>query len=477
MTIAGRLSSRTMDCFLDRDSPFGPDTCSSTSHRCHKPFAFPPGASLVRGAAARRFAARVPADGVVGWADNAWVEVLHQAACSASHCNDRGVWFYSAFGCSGVRWNVGRSLRAFNRLHAVALLAGRGCEGGIDALEQRFARSQHLLRDTFGGGERASRRQRMCNFVNTFSQPSYALNLSHAAALDKRSLIGLAHLDKPLLQMARARGYESVQLLLQPAGAPHAYLEHRNVALDALRTELWDIRDTRRSCDIDAEPGAVLLRNLQTVAGRCTPTSTAADCLACANSSAEVACVPDCERELGRHRSVPCASIASPQERRLARRRAATFARAWRGDEGRPPLMLPSWERGGAWGALASADDRRLAMLYAGARPGGASATNARSGDAPVALGTAGPKTETAEAGDFVRRVRRALQGCPLSVREAHKVAVVNENLRTQQGEGLRRTDCAVEIILHLRSNGSTCAPHTAARLAARLTRDPAGVA
>ena len=274
-----------------------------------------------------------------GSPDDTWVEVVHTSSCKATRCGERGLWFYLARGCSDMLWNVGRSLRALNKLHALTLLTGRSriCRtiASLIGKDRTLGLSAAKLR---ARGVPGSRRlwlrgvllEEGCNgFVDSFGTHKYAnLSLLELRRLDPFQVVGASLFDAEIMRMARAQGFDSVQLLMQPGGGPNG--------LNALETEFFDIRETRHVCDIEKDPAA-LLRYLRTASGApCRPTRSFSSCMACksGNTSARDPCNIDCEISMdgGLHGTpVPCKSV--PEANRTQARLRALSGRGRRAAE------------------------------------------------------------------------------------------------------------------------------------------------
>lgn len=296
------------DCFLASDSPIpsGSSPCrQQTSSSCRWPWGFLPAAFRVRGSAAAA-AANASAEADLSWEDGSFAEVAHTSRCGVAHC-DRGIWFYSARGCSGLLWNVGRSLRAMNKLHAHALLAGENatCElvgSSLRGARVRTAHGTRLPRNKHSyvsswldrmQGRRADKTMVASvacrQWIEYFSTRSYALRPDGGRSFDPLDIIGSSLFDEPLVAAARRSGFDSVQLALQPGGATkktNGYVEAGGSKLDV---EFLDVRDGRTSCEIESDPSRLLphMRALRrTAEGRhvmepCKPTTHFHACMAC----------------------------------------------------------------------------------------------------------------------------------------------------------------------------------------------------
>ncbi len=267
------------------------DVCrDGNSAACRHPPFFLPEAFRIRG---------TTLGNVAGWPDGAWLEVAHTSGCGAGRC-DRGLWLYSARGCSGLLWNVGVSLRALNKLHAHAQLAGVNATCDKVATHLRgtsmsLMRSRSVrawLRVWHSTVERCSR------WVAFFSRQNYAttrtLRVTGGSAFDPLHILGSDLFDGEILKRARQAGYDSVQLLLQPGGGPTGYFEPGGLSLES---EFLDCRDARFTCEIEADPSHFLQHARQHSADvpaaasiPCQPTSTFHACMACEQGASASGC-------------------------------------------------------------------------------------------------------------------------------------------------------------------------------------------
>ena len=293
------------DCWLASDSsiPTGSSPCNRYDHKaCRKPWGFLPGAFRIRGSAVSA-ALNATSDSDIGWLDGSFVEVAHTSRCGVEHC-DRGVWFYSARGCSGLLWNVGRSLRAMNKLHAHALLAGERATCELVASQLQGLRRPLLLRRAteWQGKQRTmvAWLDHMHNDTNAcshwivhFSNRSYAVEPDGGSTFDPFTLVGSSLFDTPLVHLARRSGYDSVQFALQPGGATKKTNGYVDAGGSTLEVEFLDVRDGRYSCEIESDPSR-LLPHMRVVrpaaarsqiseqnAGPCRPTTHFYACMAC----------------------------------------------------------------------------------------------------------------------------------------------------------------------------------------------------
>ena len=167
-----------MNCFVDGAAHANETRCGPRSRVCRKPFAFPPGASTVRGAALREPGSLPP--------DGGFVEVAHTSRCGAGDGCTRGFWLYKSSGCTGVLFNVGRSHRALNKLSALSHLAGASATCSIVHAELASRSAMYLkkqpprTRAWFARIASPRLGPGAClEYVANLSSPEYALLLPH----------------------------------------------------------------------------------------------------------------------------------------------------------------------------------------------------------------------------------------------------------------------------------------------------------
>jgi len=319
-------------CGLDQSlSPSASETSATSGSYARKPFLFPPGAHLMLVPFNQSTASTV--DG--GVADGAFAEVVHRKEV---HPATRGLFFYRAEGCSGMMLNVGRSLRAWNRLHAAMLLHRSDCKGLVESLLELSAASK--LRAWIEG-------QRRLGCARLFA-------LAHGEWMRERwmavrHLVGRDALSPLIFRLARQLGFDSVQLLRQPAGTVRAGVHKapdggvHPVAM--VTSEIWDVRDPRPSHDLERDTAALLARVRRSDGAACTPSADWANCMACKGSLGEVACRPDC---LHARQMLPCSAVPAGPQRTSARSMAARWAACELSIAGGNSSCVGKWEAQGA---------------------------------------------------------------------------------------------------------------------------------
>lgn len=308
-SITARTGSATRDCAPATAFERPMDCRRGNSSYCRWPFGFLPYAYRLRGTAVSA-AQAATSDTELGWSDNSFVEVAHTSVCGGDHC-DHGIWFHTARGCSGLLWNVGRSLRAMNKMHAHAVLVG---EDATCAVIRRYLHSVATVPGALNAASFANKRE-VSNLVRWlaavgyrngssawhagcrqwiayFSTRSYGLKADGGSHNDPFNMIGSGLFDDAVVMQGNRIGYSSVQLLLQPGGGAHGYTEAGGTNLE---TELIDVRDTRFACEIEADLRPPVLQHIRArvpvesrlsgaeadLSQPCEPTSSFFACMAC----------------------------------------------------------------------------------------------------------------------------------------------------------------------------------------------------
>ena len=210
-------------------------------------------------------------------------------------------------------WNVGRSLRAFNKLHAHAMLAGAPATCRLVHAHLQ-AQPRPKVR---GSGQRRERSRAVVKWlavlrhnrtrlderwdaacgrwISRFSNESYALRVQRAGPYpdDPLNLVGSGLFDDDLVVRAHRAGYSSIQMAMQPGGSANE--GYANAGGSNLEHELVDVRDDHHSCYIEAEPAQFLQHTRVQLADhsirRCSPTKDFSTCMACVDSHTQSGCL------------------------------------------------------------------------------------------------------------------------------------------------------------------------------------------
>ena len=268
--------------------------------------------------------------------DHTWVEVAH----GTSPWAEQGLWLYEAGGgCTGIYWDVGRSLRAFNRVDALTQLLkhrqppnGRGATDDLTQQQQQQQQQQQrrgerrsklrrrdevdeevarLVRRSIDAAcrRRAERRKRRCEVrrwddatLRAAVRASSDANLGEGGGTTTSTaptqllkqvgeLNALDALNPPIGRWLKWLGFDSVQFAAQPLACGYDC---------AINFELWDVRHTTRasaSSPVTASIAAGELRVRDTSApgglGMCRPVAMPSGCLACKGTPSVCACSGD----------------------------------------------------------------------------------------------------------------------------------------------------------------------------------------
>lgn len=138
-----------------------------------------------------------------GFKNNSWVEVLH-ACCDNPNT---GYWLYFAKG-SGIEWNIGKTLVAKNKIEALHKL-------GI-SFENMAQLFPHFKFRSANGSWMSWQQMAKLKHVTNYSQLLKQAAKGTEFAITRMS--NSVDMDKMLAQLAHKKGYDSVQMTIQPNG-------------------------------------------------------------------------------------------------------------------------------------------------------------------------------------------------------------------------------------------------------------------
>ena len=184
----------------------------------------------------------------------------------------RGFYMYYARGCSDVMWDPGRTVAASNRLQLAVKLTRLqlGCNRSTaHGLVTRFLRTSFQV----GGGDhwrslgRLLGRDELCAHCSVNASWNAHPGKGHPCSEGIR-FAGDGGLDAYSLPLMQQLGFDSAQLIFQPAGNTWTHIAH---------TELWDVRNASKSSAVESDRRS-FSRNLRCRGEPCVPSGLFAQC-------------------------------------------------------------------------------------------------------------------------------------------------------------------------------------------------------
>ena len=199
-----------------------------------------------------------------------------------------GVYLYYARGCSNVMWDPGRTIAASNRLQLAVELTRldqkcKQSEARKRVVQWILAPEQHFVK---GRGSTSAVLRQVVEWEElcTFCSPDASWNRirkTGANCADGTRFAGWGGLDQYNLPLMKRLGFDSAQLIFQPAGGAFSHVAY---------TELWDIRNASSSLAQENDPLNSIAKHLSCRGNPCVSQKAFARCLHC--KGCESGCAP-----------------------------------------------------------------------------------------------------------------------------------------------------------------------------------------